>query len=85
MDKSMTEVKISNYSKEKFDKVLFKFLFAEPFFADIIRSLRKVETNSIPTAGVGFDGSSIVLYYNPEFLSTLTTLQIFGLLFKYAG
>ena len=76
----MTEVKVSSYSKEKFDKVLFKFLFAEPFFADIIRSLRKVETRSIPTAGVGFDGSSIVLYYNPEFLATLTTLQIFGLL-----
>lgn len=66
--------------RSKFEKALLSFLVYEPFFADIIRMLKKEPTRSIPTAGVGFDGLSIVLYYNPEFLSNLTVRQIFGLL-----
>lgn len=76
----MQELLDNTFTEERFNNLLFKFLFHEPFFADIIRSLRKVPTYSIPTAGVSYDGTSIVLYYNPNFLNSLTEIQIYGLL-----
>lgn len=70
---------MSNNS-DKLDKILIKFLFSEPFFTSIIRSMVKVKTYDIPTAGVTIKGDSLYLYWNPEFLDTLTTKQCFGLL-----
>lgn len=76
----MQELLDAKFTEENFNEILFKFLFHEPFFADIIRFLRKVPTYSIPTAGVAYDGTSIILYYNPNFLNSLTEQQIYGLL-----
>ncbi len=71
-----------NVAKEqkRLDKILIKFLIDEPFFSSIVRSMRKVPTNSIPTAGVSFKDDSITLYWNPSFLNDLTGRQVFGLL-----
>ncbi len=52
----------------------------EAFYADIIRSLTKIETVSIPTAGVIQEGSEIKMWWNREFCAGLTDQQVRGLL-----
>lgn len=67
--------------KEKVMKdLLINFLFTEPFFANIIRSLNKIETKDIPTAGVTANNGSYTLYWNYDFLKSLTQKQRIGLL-----
>ena len=79
-EKSTNEEEIELLSKEKFDKIMLKFLLDEPFFSDIMRCIRKEMTNSIPTAGVLCKDDSIVMYWNPKFVSQLPVRQMFGLL-----
>jgi predicted metal-dependent peptidase len=67
-------------TEARFEKIMIKFLLNEPFFSSITRSLRKEMTFSIPTAGVTFVDGSMSLYWNPKFLSELTTKETFGLL-----
>ena len=68
-------------NKEKvMNDLLINFLFTEPFFADIIRSLNKVETDKIPTAGVSIENGSYTLYWNYEFINSLTPQQKIGLM-----
>ena len=52
----------------------------EAFYADIIRSLTKIETTEIPTAGVVQIGSEIKMWWNREFCAGLTDHQVRGLL-----
>jgi len=67
-------------TQKDFDAILLKFLLHEPFFSHIVRCMRKEMTYSIPTAGVSCANGDIVLYWNPNFLSKLTTKKVFGLL-----
>jgi len=67
-------------TEARFNKILIKFLLNEPFFSSIVRNLRKEKTYSIPTAGVTFIDSSMSLYWNPDFISSLNTRKTFGLL-----
>ncbi len=67
-------------SQKEFDSILLKFLLNEPFFATIIRSMRKVRTESIPTAGVSYEDGAMILYWNPTFVSELEVNKVFGLL-----
>jgi|TARA_R110000824_G_scaffold62352_4_gene165167 predicted metal-dependent peptidase len=67
-------------SKEKFDKIMLKFLIDEPFFSDIMRYIRKEMTDKIPTAGVLCKDDTIVMYWNPKFVSKLPVRHMFGLL-----
>ena len=55
-------------------------LFGEPFFTALLRTIDKVETRSLPTAGVTIKDGSPVLYWNPDFLTSLTSKQRIGLL-----
>ena len=57
-------------SKERFDKIMLKFLIDEPFFSDIMRHIRKEMTNIIPTAGVMCKDDNIVMYWNPKFVAS---------------
>ena len=59
---------------------LIDFLWNEPFYSRILRSLNKVETKEIPTAGVSANKDSITLWWNREFLAGLTKQKITGLL-----
>ena len=59
---------------------LRELLFAEPFFTAILRSIDKVETKSLPTAGVTIRDGSPVLYWNPDFLESLNEKERIGLL-----
>ena len=64
----------------KFDKLMVAFLLDEPFFASIIMNLKKVKTYDIPTAGVTVRNNSFVLYWNPDFVSKLPKIKLFGLM-----
>ena len=67
-------------SKKQFDSTLVKFLIEEPFFATIIRGMRKVCEPKIDTAGVTYTDGTMTLYWSPEFVSELSREKIFGLL-----
>ena len=67
-------------TSKKFEKLMVEFLLDEPFFAAIIMNLKKVMTRSIPTAGVTVKDNSVVLYWNPEFVSKLSRKHFFGLM-----
>jgi len=67
-------------SQKSFDSVLLKFLLDEPFFATIIRAMRKVRSEDLPTAGVNYEKGTMTLYWNPKFMHSLSTKKKFGLL-----
>ena len=71
---------MSELSQKDFDSVLLKFLLEEPFFATIIRSMHKVRTDDLPTAGVTYEKGTMTLYWNPSFMSAQPTKKKFGLL-----
>ena len=66
--------------KNKLEQALLDLLFIEPFFTTILRSITKIETKSIPTAGVTIRDNYPVLYWNSDFLESLTKKEIMGLL-----
>lgn len=74
-DKSLGEV-----TKNKFGKLMVKFLLDEPFFSSIVSHIRKVKTTDIPTAGVTVSDGSICLYWNPDFVAKQTKVKFFGLM-----
>ena len=55
---------------------LVNFLWNEPFYSRILRSLNKEETETIPTAGVTCIDGDITLYWNREFLASLRPHQV---------
>ena len=57
-------------------KNLVDFLWSEPFYSRILRSLNKIETKEIPTAGVSTKDEEITLWWNREFLAGLNNKQI---------
>ena len=88
---SNKDIVTSDYAKEnkvsdeaanafKLDSFLVRFLMHEPFFSTIIRSMDKVKTTRIPTAGVTAANGTLTLYWNPHFLAGLEPKQVFGLL-----
>lgn len=69
-------LKKNKVSQEKIDKFeltshLVDFLWNEPFYSRILRSLNKIESTTIPTAGVSTHKSEITLWWNREFLAGL--------------
>ena len=62
------------------DPHLIKLMWDEPFFSSILRSVTKIRTESIPTAGVLAKDGDIKMWWNPGFLSGLTSDQVKGLL-----
>jgi predicted metal-dependent peptidase len=62
------------------DSHLVALNWADSFYADVIRSLTKIETVDIPTAGVVQKGSEITMWWNREFCAGLSDKQVRGLL-----
>ena len=75
--RQVAESQIKNFS---LTKSLVDFLWSEPFYSRILRSLSKVETTNIPTAGVATVNDEITLWWNRKFLAGLTNKQVKGLL-----
>lgn len=75
--RNVTQEEIDNFDLKKY---LIDFLWTEPFYSRILRSLDKQETDTIPTAGVTSIDGNITLYWNREFLASLKPREIIGLL-----
>lgn len=65
---------------EKLQDALLELVFTEPFFTTLLRSITKIESKSIPTAGVTIKDNYPVLYWNENFLDTLSKQEKIGLL-----
>ena len=50
----------------------------EPFYSRIIRSLNKVESDIIPTAGVLCQDGELTLWWNRKFLASLEPKKVKG-------
>tara|TARA_X000000950_G_scaffold225933_1_gene272655 strand:+ start:6562 stop:7962 length:1401 start_codon:yes stop_codon:yes gene_type:complete len=59
---------------------LIRLMWDEPFFATILRIIKKRETKQIPTAGVYTKDGELHLVWNRKFLAGLTPDEIKGLL-----
>jgi len=72
----------SDEEAEKFnlDAHLLSLMWDEPFFSSILRPITKVKTKQIPTAGVLSKDGSITMWWNPNFLASLSPEKIKGLL-----
>ena len=62
-------LKKNKVSQEEIDNFeltshLVNFLWNEPFYSRILRSLNKIESLTIPTAGVSTHESEITLWWN---------------------
>jgi predicted metal-dependent peptidase len=64
----------------KLSKHLVDLLWNEPFYSCILRSLTKIETEQIPTAGVLAKDGNITMWWNRRFLASLKAKQVKGLL-----
>ncbi len=62
------------------DPHIIALMFNEPFFAKVLRGVTKTCTKAIPTAGVLAKDGDLKMWYNPGFMSSLTDLQVRGLL-----
>ena len=73
---------VSQKTIDEFDlsRYLVNFLWHEPFYSRILRSLNKIETESIPTAGVSTQDGEITLWWNRKFMSGLSNSEVYGLL-----
>jgi len=59
---------------------LIRLMWDEPFFATLLRIIKKRETTQVPTAGVYTKDGEMHLVWNRKFLAGLTPDQIKGLL-----
>jgi len=62
------------------DTHLIALSFVEPFYGDVLRSLHKMETRTIPTAGVTVKDGEFRLYWNREFVSPYSNTVVGGIL-----
>jgi predicted metal-dependent peptidase len=64
------------------DRHLIAFLQDSPFFAELSRYIRKVPTDSMPTAAVAYDPTydDLTMYWNPEFFREMSDAEIKGVL-----
>ena len=74
---TVSKSKIENFDLQKY---LVSLLWDEPFYSRILRSLNKIETTEIPTAGVLSKDGEITMWWNREFLASLTPREVKGLL-----
>ena len=59
---------------------LTALMWDEPFFSAMLRDVTKIETDSIPTAGVLAKDGDIKMWWNRSFLAGLNSKQVKGLL-----
>ena len=64
------------------DTHLIALMWSEPFFSSVLRGIEKIKTRAIPTAGVLAKNGDVKMWWNPDFLASLTSPQIKGL-FKH--
>jgi predicted metal-dependent peptidase len=75
-------IKVSQRKVDSFNlqSHLVSLLWDEPFYSRILRSLNKVETEEIPTAGVLCKDGDITMWWNRRFLASLSNKHVKGLI-----
>ena len=74
------EVTKSEIDSFKLTPHLIRLMWDEPFFAHILRIVKKIKTDRIPTAGVLAMNGEITMWWNPKFLAGLNPDEVKGLL-----
>ncbi len=74
---NVTQSQMDNFDLQSH---LVSLLWDEPFYSRILRSLSKIETEKIPTAGVLCKDSEITMWWNRRFLASLSKKHVKGLL-----
>lgn len=64
----------------RFKDLMVKLMREEPFWSTVSSYVRKQESKNLPTAAVGFDRRSFVLYYNAEFMESLNDVEAMSIL-----
>ncbi len=59
---------------------IIALMMNERFYAKVLRGVTKICTKSIPTAGVLAKDGDLKMWYNPGFMTSLSDLQVRGLL-----
>ena len=87
MDKgTATEINPAGQASEaeaqafRLDPHLLRLMWDEPFFSSLIRTVTKIRTDAIPTAGVLAKDGDVKMWYNPAFLAGLSPDEIKGLI-----
>ena len=67
-------------TKDDFERFVVDVLRQNPFLAMVSRYIRKIPTEKVPTAGVGYDqkADDVTMYYNLDFFSGLTWDEAIG-------
>ena len=67
--------------RDKINSRIAALVAFQPIYGEVFLYLNKRESTEIPTMGVGIvDKVNLALYYNPEFVNTLTTSEISAVL-----
>ena len=71
----------TNAASASLSRAIFHLLMKEPFYAHLVQGFQREFTNSLPTAAVMVERSSVKLVINPAFFEQLTSLsKQYGLL-----
>lgn len=76
----ITEATDAEAASFELDPHLINLMWDEPFFSNILRSITKIKTDQIPTAGVICQDNDFKLWWNPKFVAALEALKVKGLL-----
>ena len=81
-DLPVTGPKVTKAQADSFDldPHLIGLMWDEPFFSKVLRTVTKVRSEDIPTAGVLAKDGDINMWWNPYFLAGLTSKQVKGLM-----
>ena len=75
-----TEATDAEAAAFELDPHVLNLMWDEPFFSNILRSVTKIKTDQIPTAGVICQDNDFKLWWNPKFVAALDGLEVKGLL-----
>jgi len=75
-----TAIAPEDAAKFKLDPHLLDLLWNESFFSAVLRTVTKVKTDMIPTAGVAVVEGDVKLWWNPQFVAGLEPKHVRGLL-----
>jgi predicted metal-dependent peptidase len=77
LNENVDPIKLKNFDLSRY---LIGLISYEPFYSRILRSVNKVETESIQTAGVSTTVDKITLFWNRKFLASLDDKKVIGVL-----
>ena len=79
---ALVSKEVTDEQVESFDLSthIIRLMWSEPFFAEVLRIMKKAPTKTIPTAGVYIRNNEMNLIYNPRFMAGLSNNEIMGLL-----